>query len=258
MAGKKCSIGCTCKKHKFTDERKAKISAAKTGLKFSDEHRKHLSESKRGRRFSEEHRKCLSKLRKGANNGFYGKHHTQETRNRISQTKRINFTEEDLNKMQKGVVRWRKEHPEFADVISRSLLIYCATDEGKRQRSESSKKNWQSPEYASKVLSRREMSLPEMKLQKIIDDNDLPYIFVGNVSSSKKLVIDRKVPDFVHTDNKKLIEVYGDFFHREDNPQDRINFFRERGYACIIFWASEIERHSLDVLGRIMDFTYGG
>ena len=257
MAGRKCAVGCTCRKHKFTDERKAKISAAKIGLKFSDEHRKHLSESKKGKRFSEEHKKRLSETRRGANNSFYGKHHAQETKNRMSQTKKAGFTENDLNKMQLCVRKWRKEHPEIGEIISKSLLAYCATDKGKRQRSESAKKNWQNPEYAKKVLSRREMSVPEVKLQKIIDDNSLPYVFVGNVSD-KQLVIDRKIPDFAHINDKKLIEVYGDFFHKDDDPQDRIDFFGVRGYACIIFWASEVERHPVNVLSQIVDFTYGG
>jgi G:T-mismatch repair DNA endonuclease (very short patch repair protein) len=36
-------------------------------------------------------------------------------------------------------------------------------------------------------------------------------------------------PDFICDEEKKVIEVYGDYWHRNDNPQDRINKFKKMG-----------------------------
>lgn len=54
-----------------TPERTAKIIAAQKGRKFTEEHKQHIKES--------------IKDRHGTNNSFYGKHHTEETKNKISE-----------------------------------------------------------------------------------------------------------------------------------------------------------------------------
>jgi len=62
-----------------------------------------------------------------------------------------------------------------------------------------------SKETIRKCLKRREMSNLEIKVQKVIDKNNLPYKFTGNGS----FFIERKNPDFVNTNGeKKALEVY--------------------------------------------------
>ena len=56
-----------------TPERTAKIIAAQKGRMFTDEHRKHISEACMGKRF-------------GENNPFYGKHHSDDTKLKMSQS----------------------------------------------------------------------------------------------------------------------------------------------------------------------------
>jgi len=63
-----------------TKEHRSKISKTTTGRKKSEETRKKISESKKGIPRSEETRKKLQ----GENNGFYGKHHTEEAKVKIS------------------------------------------------------------------------------------------------------------------------------------------------------------------------------
>lgn len=47
------------------------------------------------------------------------------------------------------------------------------------------------------------------------------FTFVGD----GKVIIGGKNPDFINEKNKKLIEVYGDYWHKGQNPQDRIDYF---------------------------------
>ena len=102
-------------------------------------------------------------------------------------------------------------------------------------------------------MHRRPMSEPEKKFQEIIDANKYPFYFNGNAQNENPLIIDGKIPDFVHNIENKLIEIWGNFYHKGQNPQDRINFFKERGWGCIVFWASEL-RKSDSILDRIEAF----
>ena len=100
--------------------------------------------------------------------------------------------------------------------------------------SESMGKLWENPDYAKKVMTRKDMSRPEIDFMELIKEHDLPYFFNGNLKNKNPLIIDRKIPDIVHNTAKKLIEIWGDIFHKGQNPQNRIDFFKERGYGCIV------------------------
>lgn len=47
-----------------------------------------MSEGGKGKVLSEEHRKHISEAISGENNGMYGKHHSEETRQKISETRK--------------------------------------------------------------------------------------------------------------------------------------------------------------------------
>lgn len=62
--------------------------------------------------------------------------------------------------------------------------------------------------------------------------------FVGN----GQLIIDGKCPDFVNVNGqKKIIELYGERWHREDDPQDRIKAFQPFGYETLVIWVRELQ-----------------
>ena len=49
-----------------------------------------------------------------------------------------------------------------------------------------------------------------------------------------------RIPDFVNRKDKKIIEVYGDYWHRGENPQDKIDEYSRVGWDCIVIWEHEI------------------
>jgi very-short-patch-repair endonuclease len=117
------------------------------------------------------------------------------------------------------------------------------------------RKLWEDPEFARKVLCRRSMSGPEKEFEKIVINNNLPYKFVGNVEDKEnKMVISGKIPDFCHISQKKLIEIWGNYFHKGQDPQDRIDFFKKHGYNCIVIWANELKDKE-KILEKVNEFT---
>jgi len=124
------------------------------------------------------------------------------------------------------------------------------TNKSLARSSEKMLKNWECVEFAKKVLHRRSPSKPEQAFIDLCQGKSLPYRFVGN----GELLIGRKNPDFVSTENDhKLIEIWGEFYKKRRNPQDLIDFYRSRGYDCIVIYASELE--CLDtVMLRVQNF----
>ena len=76
------------------------------------------------------------------------------------------------------------------------------------------------------------------------------YKYVGDFS----FILGGKNPDFMNTNGKKkLIELYGSYWHKDDNPQDRIDFFKGYGFDTLIIWEKELEdEKSLNV--RLEEF----
>ena len=62
----------------LTEEGRRKISKTHKGKRMSEESRKKMSISRKGKTFSEEHKKKISLALMGEQNGFYGKHHSEE------------------------------------------------------------------------------------------------------------------------------------------------------------------------------------
>lgn len=121
---------------------------------------------------------------------------------------------------------------------SRGMLGKLHTDETKCRMSKTHKQLWNDPSYTKRMCHRRIPSKPEIVFCELCMKSDLPFQFVGD----GKLWIGGKNPDFVGTiDDRKLIEIWGDFYHRGQNPDERIQFFIDRGYSCLVIWASELK-----------------
>jgi len=128
------------------------------------------------------------------------------------------------------------------------------TDSRVANISKSIKELWQDSEFAKKCLQRRIPSYPEQIFMNLCQEYSLPFKYVGN----GELIINRKNPDFVGIENDyKLIEIWGEHFHIGQNPKDRIDFFKVRGYECLVIYANEL-RHGLEIASQVLKFAYGG
>lgn len=115
--------------------------------------------------------------------------------------------------------------------------------EARKQRSsELMIRLWQNQEYAIKVSAKTLKSnrenrpnKPELKLLSLLESNfpgDWRYVGDGS------FWIGGRNPDFLS--NKRVIELFGDYWHKGENPKDRIDYFRAYGFETLVIWESEL------------------
>lgn len=105
------------------------------------------------------------------------------------------------------------------------------------------------PMYGKKLTEAHKIALlsgwkscktkPELKLAEFLKEYH-DWHYVGNGKFFVRTKIKTRVPDFVNAKQKKIIEVYGDYWHKNDNPQDKIDEYNAVGWDCIVLWEHEI------------------
>lgn len=107
---------------------------------------------------------------------------------------------------------------------------------------EANKRNWSDNEFIHKMLLASHIcpNKPELTLERCLN-KWLPSEYTINVKATV-MTLGRKIPDFVNVNGqKKLIDLWGDFWHRGQNPQERIDYFKQFGWSTLIVWEHELE-----------------
>jgi len=229
---------------------------------------------------------------RGKSNPMYGKHHSKETKNKISQ-KHIKFR---IKKSYLKELYWNKK-------LSTSQIgkIFNANSETIRlkmirfgiKRRESSlgnlgkhfseehrrkisqtrilralskgdKNPMSKPEIIKKYFKsiRKRPTLPEKIMMTFCKKYGLPFVYNGNKAS---LIIGRRVPDFYNNKGKRqVIEIFGEIFHDSRKSfvnipfrrteQGTIEHYKGAGYNCLIIWSREL-RNPQQVLQKIKAFS---
>lgn len=144
--------------------------------------------------------------------------------NHHSTPKGGNSTPESIAKMRNSIIELYKNDPRYAEMISKRM-----------------KENWADPEFALRMGIAQGITpnKPETVLLNLLNElypNE--WKFTGDFS----FMINGKNPDFTNVNGqKKLIEMYGDYWHKDDNPQDRINAFKPFGWDTLVIWEKELK-----------------
>jgi hypothetical protein len=171
----------------------------------------------------------------GEKNPFYGKRHSSETKQKISQSKK-------------------------------GMAVHSIGFKHKQQAR--MRKNWSNPTFRKKTMHQilktlmEKPSKPEQYLIEIIENNSLPFSYVGD----GKELVGNLCPDFIHKDGeKKIIEVFGRVFHdpdfsfRDEIPWHqqywgRIAYYAQLGYNCLVLWDDELNNEEV-IIERIRGFV---
>jgi len=109
-------------------------------------------------------------------------------------------------------------------------------------------------EYQKKPILPNE---PEAKLIGLFFNYNLSYQYVGD----GRFFVNGKNPDFINKEKKKIIELFGTYWHseertglsNEEHEQKRINIFAEHDYDVLVIWEHELE--DMDkVLEKVKEF----
>lgn len=101
-----------------------------------------------------------------------------------------------------------------------------------------------------KCYIRKGITKPEKIMKGLIEKNNLPFNYVGN----GRIILGGFNPDFLSKNPKHIIEVYGDYWHRNDkNHNRRINTYSKLGYKTLVIWEHEL-KNPLEVLSKIKLF----
>ena len=115
---------------------------------------------------------------------------------------------------------------------------------------------------------RRGLKARPTRPEKIVDDITPDFVrYVGHGKFWRTLPDGKhKNPDFKIRGQNKVIEVWGDHWHRNESEQELINLYKEIGLECLIIRESEIGKGTLKskinlqkvmlVAKRIDDFIY--
>lgn len=137
--------------------------------------------------------------------------------------------------------RW--ENPVFRKKMSKIQKEVQGTLEARTRASINQKALWNDPQFkekqllsfskGAKGLNKSESTLYHL-LEKLYPNE---YKYTGDFS----FIINGKNPDFINVNGqKKCIELFGDYWHRNDNPQDRKDIFKEYGWDTLVIWNHEL------------------
>jgi hypothetical protein len=114
-------------------------------------------------------------------------------------------------------------------------------------------RNFQNPEWVRNLYKSRNAkpNKAEQKLMGILNENfSNEWEYVGD----GKMVLGGKIPDFVNVNGKKqIIELFGRYWHRGENPQDRIDLFKQFGFYTLIIMDNELKDEKF-VIERVRNF----
>ena len=193
-----------------TEAAKQKMREAKLGRKDSEKTRQRKSEARK--RYLANN----PEANRGKNHPMFGRHLSEETKRKMRKAKKGKSAEE----------------------------IYTDPEAYRKQRSEKQKELWKDPAYRKSQLKKQfkgrqvhpnklERFLSEL-LQELFPNE---YKFVGDGT----VIIGGKLPDFINVNGqKKIIEFFGNYYHKREDEEIRIAYFRRYGYKTLVIWEEEL------------------
>jgi len=190
----------------------------------------------------------------------------QETRSKISESLRDTYVSGKLTSWSKGLTKLT--NTSLLKISQKSLgnknvLGYKKTPEQRASDSKNQLRRWNDPEYREQQIkaiikaSHIKPNKCEKKLSYILR-SFIPGEFKYNGDLRLGFVLGGKVPDFVNINNRKqLIELYGNYWHKGQDPEDRIKLFRQYGFDCLIIWENELCDNRDKLKDKIISFVRG-
>lgn len=238
------------KKHPpMSEETRRKISLALKGKKLGEEHRRNCSLAKIGHNFTKEGRANLS----------------------FGQKLRFSKVEEREKIAIASIKRWNTLSSEERDAVVRPLLEFTIGwsnkphEESRRKAiSEGNKRAWSkmTPERRKEIahkalvtaIGRGSMKRPKIKPNKpeknLLNLLNTYFPKEWKYTGNGEIWIGNRNPDFLNVNGEKsVIELFGNYWHKKDNAEQRIRHYSKYGFKCLVIWESEMK--DINVINKI-------
>lgn len=183
-----------------------------------------------GHKATAETRAKMSAGHKGCHNAFFGKCHSEETKEKVR-----------LSRVGKPTTLGRKASAETRFRISRACR---GISRKSTTRSQTYKALWQNPVWAATRVQRivaarhikpNKAEVTLLKLLETLFPNQWKYVGDG------AFVVGRLNPDFVNINGRKqIIELFGDYWHKPEEEERRRKVFAEYGFVTLIIWERDL------------------
>lgn len=150
-------------------------------------------------------------------------------------------------------MKWADPHYRAA-----ALVTLAESMEKRRKRSDQARENIsrnlaklrQDPAFNEKMF--RSMRLSPNKVEKALWEKLGPhgFLFTGD---GKLVTRSGLVPDFRHRSGKVVVELFGDYWHRGEDPEHRIARLKQDGYTCIVLWERDFKRDPDACVARVLE-----
>jgi len=245
------------KGHPHTDIVRKVLADRQIGFKYSDESRKKMSFSHKGKVISKEQKEkialsLLGKLKtkeaiEKTRLSHIGSKWSEETRKKINRNKSDDHKRkisESLKGRSNIALKGRSQSGKVKKEKSERMKLFFSTKEGRKKAANFSilvKKLWLQDDYVKKQILSRNIfpNKTEISFLSILNDlypSEWKYVGDGQV------IINGKCPDYININGqKKIIELFGDYWHKDQNPEDRKAIFAPFGYSTLVIWESELK-----------------
>lgn len=88
----------------------------------------------------------------------------------------------------------------------------------------------------------------EVKLNRKLKPFGFEYVGDG------KKMVGRFNPDFINKNSKQIVELFGEYWHKEGSENARIKYFKKYGYECLIIWLHQLNKHPNRTMSQIFQF----
>jgi len=187
------------------------------------------------------------------NRSSYKRPHTEETCDKIRRTKigekNPNYRGKSCTESTKNKLRLIR----LGTKLSKNVCDKISNTRKIRGLSKGSKNPMSNPVNVSKWAKSNRIK-PNKKELKVIGllNSVLPGEYLINVTG-EHLILNCKIPDFVCIQKRKIIEFYGDYWHKGENGSERIDEFKKFGYDTLIIWEKDL-KNVTQVLDSVLSF----
>ena len=96
---------------------------------------------------------------------------------------------------------------------------------------------------------------PEKIIINLIKQYNLNFIYVGNSKKWFKGETQSFNPDFINEDKKKIVEFFGNYWHKntKEDDKERLKTYTKYGYKTIIIWENELKNLD-EIKNKISNF----